>query len=324
MLLFRTVKGYFDDGCSQRAAAISYYVLFSIFPLVIFSVGILGLFLKDTKLQNDLVNNIMDSIPLSQDKGRDEVTSALREVAKDQSGAISIIGLIVLAWSGSAMFGVVRSALNSVFHSPVNRPLVIGKLIDLGLVLAFAPFFVGSIVATSALRYAQRASQDLSVFSDLADQLGFGWSIASLLLPILISSVAFFLLFWLIPARRVKPRYVVPGAVLAAVLFEAVKIGFGVYLEHFSSYDVVFGSLGAVVAFLFWVYLSANIMLVGAEVASELPDIMAGRFDAPQPSTQPSPPLSKKVLRLLGSLVVHSKDKGEAPHPEETAPSKTP
>ena len=317
VLVYRSVKAFVDDGCSQRAAAISYYVLFSIFPLVIFSVGIMGLVLKDTKLQNDLVNNIMDNIPLSQDKGRNDVTQALQNVAHTRSGAIGIIGLIGLAWSGSSMFGVVRSALNNAFHGQANRPLVMGKLIDLGLVLAFAPFFVGSVVATSALRYAQTRSESLPVLSHLADELGTGWAIAAIVLPILISCVAFFLLYWLIPSRRVKARYVLPGALLAAVLFEGVKIGFNVYIEHFSSYDVVFGSLGAVVAFLFWVYISANIMLFGAEVVSELPDVAAGRFDAPQPSTQPSQPLGKKVLRLLSSLVVRGPDRTDASRPEE-------
>ncbi|HEX5369952.1 MAG TPA: YihY/virulence factor BrkB family protein [Dehalococcoidia bacterium] len=319
LLVYRSVKAFFDDGCSQRAAAISYYVLFSIFPLVIFSVGIMGLVLKDSKLQNDLVNNIMNNIPLSQDEGRNDVTQALQNVAKTRSGAIGIIGLLGLAWSGSSMFGVVRSSLNNAFHAQANRPVVVGKLVDLALVLAFAPFFIASVVATSGLRYAQRASQDLPVLSRLAEATGLGWDIAAVVLPILISSVAFFLLYWLIPSRRVNARYVVPGALLAAVLFEIVKIGFNVYIEHFSSYDVVFGSLGAVVAFLFWVYISANIMLIGAEVVSELPDIAAGRFDVPRPSTEPTLPLSKKVLRLLTSLVVRRSDHAETPHRDEEA-----
>ncbi len=319
ILAFRSVKAFFDDGCGQRAAAISYYVLFSIFPLVIFSVGIMGLVLKDTKLQNDLVDNIMNNIPLSQDKGRNDVTQALQNVAHTRSGAIGVIGLLGLAWSGSSMFGVVRGALNNAFHGQTNRPLVMGKLIDLGLVLAFAPFFIGSVVATSALRYAQTRSESLPVLSDMARAMGAGWAVAAIVLPILISSVAFFLLYWLIPTRRVKPRYALPGALLAAVLFEGVKIGFNVYIENFSSYDVVFGSLGAVVAFLFWVYISANIMLFGAEVVSEIPDVVAGRFDAPQPSNQPSQPLGKKVLRLLSSLVVRSPDHPESLHQDEEA-----
>jgi membrane protein len=302
VLIFRSVRAYFEDSCSQRAAALSYYVLFSLFPLIIFSVGIIGLFLKGSSLQTDIVDQIMNNIPLSQDKGRSDVTDALQHVAQDRSGAIGIIGLIGLAWSGSAIFGVLRSSLNVMFHVQQPRPLLIQKLIDLGIVLSFTPFFVLSIAATSALRLAQRTSEDIPILGSSAQALGLGWQIAAFLLPVLISFVAFFLVYWLVPAQRLRPRYLVPGAILAAVLFEIVKIGFNVYLENFSNYDVVFGSLGAVVAFLFWVYLSANIMLFGAELASELPAVASGRYDGPQGSKRP---LQERIWRLARSLVLH-------------------
>jgi membrane protein len=305
ILVFRSVKAFFDDSCSQRAAALSYYVLFSLFPLIIFSVGVVGLFLQDDALQADIVDEIMNNIPLSQDEGRDDVTDALQNVAGNQSGAIGIIGLVGLAWSGSAMFGVLRSSMNVMFHVQQPRPLLIQKLVDLGIVLSFTPFFVLSIAATSTLRIARRASEDVPVFGDAAEALGFGWQIAAFLMPVLISFVAFFLVYLLVPARRIRPLYIVPGALLAAVLFEVVKIGFNVYLENFSNYDVVFGSLGAVVAFLFWVYLSANIMLLGAELASEVPGVVSGIYDVPSGPPGPKRPLRENVLRLAKSLVLH-------------------
>jgi membrane protein len=310
ILVFRSVKAFFDDSCSQRAAALSYYVLFSLFPLIIFSVGIVGLFLKDSRLQTDIVDQIMNNIPLSQDQGRSDVTDALQNVASTRSGAIGIVGLIGLAWSGSAIFGVLRSSLNVMFHVQQPRPPLIQKLIDLSIVLAFTPFFVLSIAATSALRLARRTSEDIPVLGNSPQALGFGWQVATFLLPVVISFVAFFLVYWLVPARRLRPRYLLPGAMLAAVLFEVVKIGFNVYLENFSNYDVVFGSLGAVVAFLFWVYLSANIMLLGAELASEMPGVASGLYDLP---SGPKRPLQERVWRLARSLVLHPpKDEPEA------------
>jgi membrane protein len=314
ILVLRSVKAFFADNCSQRAAALSYYVLFSLFPLIIFSVSVISLFLQDDTLRADLVDEIMDNIPLSQDEGRTDVADALQDVAENQGGAIGLIGLVGLAWSGSALFGVLRSSLNALFHVQQPRPPLIQKLFDLGVVLSFTPFFILSVAATSTLRIAQRASEDVPLFGDAAEELGFGWQIAAFLMPIVISFVAFFLVYWLVPARRLRPLHLVPGAVLAAVLFEVVKIGFNVYLENFSNYDLVFGSLGAVVAFLFWVYLSANIMLLGAEVSSEMPGVVAGLHD-PQGPSGPKRSLSEKLLRLARSLVMHP------PPPDEQAAS---
>ncbi|HWC30822.1 MAG TPA: YihY/virulence factor BrkB family protein, partial [Dehalococcoidia bacterium] len=293
---------------------------FSLFPLVIFSVGILGLVLKDEDMQADVVDSIMDAIPLSQDEGRDDVTSTLEDVATTRSGALGTVGLIMLAWSASSMFGVIRSSLNVVFRVQSPRPIVLQKLLDLGVVLAFAPFFVASIVATSALRLARSASEDLHFLGDLPENLGAAWWIAATALPIAISFMAFFLVYWLIPARRTHARYVAPGALLAAILFEIVKIGFSIYLENFSSYDIIFGSLGAVVAFLFWVYLSANILLFGAEVVSELPDVMAGRFDERAPAVGPPQSARSKAAGFLRSLVLRPKDKTATGGHADTSP----
>ncbi len=318
VLIYRAVKAFFADNCSQRAAALSYYVLFSLFPLIIFSVGILGLVIQDPDLQADIVDEVMQSIPLSQEEGRGDVTDALSAVARDQSGAIGIFGLLGLAWSGSAVFGVLRSSMNIVFRVETPRPPVIQKLFDLVIVLSFAPFFVASIAATSFLRLARHTSEDVPLLGDAPHALGAGWWAASILLPMLVSCAAFFLVYWLVPTRHIQARHLLPGAVLAAVLFEAVKIGFNVYLENFSNYDIVFGSLGAVVAFLFWVYLSASILLLGAEVAAETPHVAAGAYDQRDPSAGPRRTLRQKIVRELRKLIMQPKPEAEPPSGEDS------
>src|SRR3970040_2823424 len=91
ILAVRSREEFAADGCSQMAAAISYYVLFSIFPLLIFSVGILGVFLQSSALQEDLIDFVLDNIPLSE-TGRNDVTRAIRDVAGVGSGAVGLFG----------------------------------------------------------------------------------------------------------------------------------------------------------------------------------------------------------------------------------------
>jgi membrane protein len=310
ILAVRAFKEFGDDNCSQMAAAVSYYVLFSLFPLLIFSVGILGLLLRDSKLQQDLVDVVIENIPLSQDKGQNDVTQAVRDIAGTGSGAIGLLGLIGMAWSGSNLFGIIRRSVNLAYDLDVHRPIVRQKLLDLGMVLGFAPFVIASLAATAAVGYVRASSQGIPVLSDASQSLGLFWDIVSFLVPAAISFLAFVVLYWFVPATRVRVRDVLLGAGLAAVLFEAAKIGFGIYLTNFSNYNVVFGSLGAVVAFLFWVYISANIMLLGAEVASEYPRVVRGDYDEPADSVpKPHVSLTVKVREFLIGLIWHPEER---------------
>ncbi len=311
--LFGAVKEFGQDNCSQLAAGISYYVLFSIFPLLIFSVGIIGLVAQDQRVQDDLVNAVMENIPLSQEQGRNDVANAINDIGTGSSGAIGVIGLLTMAWSGSNMFGSLRRSLNLAYNVEAPRPLLRQKFIDLGLVLAFAPFFLGSIAATTALRVAQRASGDIPVLGHLAQEAGSLWLLASLAVPLVISFAAFLFLYWLVPARRYPLRYVIPSALLAALLFEFGKLAFSIYLENFSNYDVVFGSLGAVIAFMFWVYLSANILLFGAELVEMLPIALVRRHE-PKPEG-PKPSLRSQAASFLRGLVFRN-DEPESDSPD--------
>jgi membrane protein len=303
----RSLEEFFADNCTQMAAAISYYVLFSLFPLLIFLVGVLGLFLQNSGLQKDIINAVLDFVPLSEDKGRDQVTEAVKGVAGVGSGALGLFGLIGMAWSGSNMFGIIRRSVNAAYDLDYRRPLVQQKLLDLAMVAGMGTFFLVSIGATAFLRVVRQRSEDIPHLGDAAEKAGFVWDATSFLVPMALSFLAFAFLYWAVPATKVRVRDVWLGALLAAFLFEATKVSFSIYLENFSNYDLVYGSLGAVAAFLFWVYLSANILLLGAEVASEYPRVLRGDYAAAKPA--PARPLRETVLaRLRGLFVQDRKD----------------
>jgi len=313
LLAVRTVKEFGDDNCSQMAAAISYYVLFSLFPLLIFSVGIMGVMLQDSELQDDLIEVVLEYIPLSEDGGQNDVSEAVRDIAGAGSGAVGVLGLFGMAWSGSNLFGVIRRSLNLAYDLDVHRPLVRQKLLDLGMVAGFAPLGIASLAGTAAIRFVRESSEYVPLLSDASQALGIVWDVLPLLVPVSISFVAFVVLYWIVPATKVKIRDVLFGAALAAILFEFAKVGFTIYLANFSNYNVVFGSLGAVVAFLFWVFLSANIMLLGAELAAEYPRVMRGDYDEPE-DKEPKPHLTpgQRARAFFIGLVWHPHEREEA------------
>jgi len=179
------------------------------------------------------------------------------------------------------------------------------------MVLTFAPFFLASIAATAASRAAAAASEDIPILGSAAQDVGLAWDIASLFVPAMLSFAAFFALYWRVPARTPSPRQAAAGALAAALLFESLKFGFGVYLENFGNYDLVFGPLSAAVAFLAWVYFSATVLLLGAEVAASVSTESERESNA---MLKPRTPFGQRLRAFLLSLVLerHSELRGHS------------
>ncbi len=276
ILTVRSIREFGDDRCTQMAAAISYYALFSLFPLLIFMVSIFGIFLQSSSFQEDLIDNVLEFIPLTSDEGRDEVREAIGAIS-GISIPLSMVGLLGLAWSASAMFGAIRTSLNIAWDIESSRHVVKQKLLDLGMVAGVGAFFLLSIGTTALLRTTQEASSD--ILGPLSSNTAFFWRVIPYLMPVIFSFGAFTVLYRFVPNAPIKIGDVWPGALIAAIFFEIIKNGFSFYLANFGRYDVIYGSLGAVVALLFWMYLSAVVLLFGAEVASEYPRVKTGKYD---------------------------------------------
>ncbi len=330
--MFRFVKTLFQhsaaeyirDECGQLAAAISYYALFSLFPLLIFAVAMAGLLIQDRGVQQDIVDEVLKNIPLNEGEGRDSVTNAVRDVAGNSSGALSILGLAGMAWAGSSLFGALRKALNTAFDDmEPKRPFFQQKAIDLALVFALALFFLASIGATAFLRIVRTNSGRLGALGDAADSAGPLWDLASYTIPLAFSVIAFTALYCLVPSRLRSPRAVWPGAVVAGVVFEVAKLGFSVYIENFTHYDLVMGSLGAVAAFLLWIYVSANIMLFGAEIASEYRQVPETGYE--QPAIEGlKPPFIQRAWEAFRALFVRNHKPDASANSEEPSPEAAP
>ncbi len=295
-LVWHSAVGFLDDGCPQMAAAISYYVLFSLFPLVILSIAVLGFVLQDNDVERRLIEELTGLLPVDAE-GAEGVEDAVRELTGATSGVLGLLGLAGMGWTATAMFGVIRRSLDIAFDLSGKRPFLRQKLVDVGMMALVGVIFLASFGATTTLRVAREWVEAAQGLGDLADALGPGWAIAAVVVPAALSFLAFALLYWLVPATHVRFRHVLPGALLAAVLLEALKLAFGIYLEHFGRYDLVFGSLGAVVAFLFLVFLSANLLLLGAEISAAWPRIARGDHDP-----DPGAPRSSRRERVRGAL----------------------
>ena len=277
LLARRSVQEFMDDHVPQLAASMSYYIFFSLFPLAILIVSIMGVLLTDDGLREQIVDSLFDLLPAG--AGREDLEALLEPIARGRSaiGVISVLGLI---WAASGMMSALRFSLDSVWDLEFRRPFVRGKLVDLALVLGVGGLLALSIGATAVLQ----VGRDLSV--SLSDSLGpFGseasglFNVIALLTPALLTWLTFTIIYTVVPSVTVRVRDAVAGALVGMLLFELLKFGFSVYLRNFSDYDAVYGSLGAAIALLFFVYLGACVLLFGAEIASEWPRVMHGHYD---------------------------------------------
>ncbi len=368
LLTKRTVQEYADDNCSHMAAAISYYVLFSIIPLTIFTVSIFGLIVRDDDLQQNIAEDIVDflnveeGVPLLEPnedaietlygaeavgeiqaeiddlsdssikdfaavlEADEPVTLAGKELTPDEitvradnivtdtlegvanvSGALTVVGLVGMAWAASAMFGAIRKSLNIAWDTHVHRPVIQQKLVDLSLVLGLGLLLGVSIVGTGALRTLQKLSDDN--LGPLSEGSGLFWSVLPLFLPAVFTFLVFIILYRYVPNAASPFRDIWPGAVLATVLFELLKNLFALYIANFNNYAGAYGALGGLLLFLLWTYLTSNILLIGAELASEYPRVMRGDYDN-LPSGPPRT-LAENTRRFVRNLVLAPFDDDE-------------
>jgi membrane protein len=302
----RAIKGYSADGCGQKAAAISYFGLLSLFPLVLFAISFIGIVAPQSSLRERVVDIVLNNIPLGQ-AGPNDVGTALRDVSGVESDAVGVFGILALVWAASGLFGSLRAALSDIFNPTSNAPLLVRKALDLAMVLGVALLFLASLGITALLRYAASNEDHVPILGMLARDSSFLVAPVRLLLPGVISFGAFFVIYWLVPASGDRRRNdFALGALVAAVLFEVVKHGFTFYLAHFTNYALIFGPIGAIIAFLVWLYLSANILLYGAEVAVAV-DLERSRRASPLilPPKPPGTPTGAKkaVLDIRNAFI---------------------
>ncbi len=268
-LLGRALVGFVLDRGSQMAAAISYYALFSMFPLTLLAISIFGIVLRDQPFQDRVLTAIIDVLPVE----GETIADALHRVAS-LGPTLTFVSALVTLWTAAALSASLRNALNVVFAAEQGRPYLRGKAVDFLLMPVLGLPFIGGVALTTAWRVVVREVGDR--WTIFEGWLGYVWALGFLVIPFGLTFVAFLLTFWLLPNRRLALRYLWPGALVTTVLFEALKQIFAIYVHTIATFDAIYGPLSSVIVLLFWVYLTATIVVFGAEVSAALPGIANG------------------------------------------------
>ncbi len=267
------LKGFSANNGSQHAAAISYYALLSVFPAAIAATAIGGAIIGHDTARDSLVDAIEGAFPLSAKDGRAQVEELVAGVTSG-AGTIGLVGLLGLLFSGSGLIGALRTALGEVFDAPPSRGAVVARLTDIGIL-----FLLGGLVAASfAISLASGLGLNIGAEIGLDGAIiRFVANAVAALISLLLIGSAYLVLIRLLPGSTPSLRAAWPGLALAVALTELVRRSFGLYIENFANYNAVYGSLGAVIAALSFVYVTSCAFLIGAE-------LVAFRWTAVQPA----------------------------------------
>ncbi|MGH8669146.1 MAG: YihY/virulence factor BrkB family protein [Burkholderiales bacterium] len=256
------VAAWIDDYAPSMGAAISYYTLFSIAPLLLIVIALAGLVFGDEAARGEIFEQLRS---LMGEEGAAGVQSLLQAADRPGGGAVATAaGIVVLLVGATTVFGELQNALDRIWRAPARENasgwwnLLRSRLLSFGMILGIAFLLMVSLVVSAAL----------SVLGKLWGRLFEGWESVAHLLDIAVSfgivTLLFAMIYKLIPRVHIRWRDVWIGAAVTAALFAAGKFLIGLYLGK-SSVASAFGAAGSLAVMMVWVYYSAQIFLLGAE-----------------------------------------------------------
>jgi membrane protein len=263
-ILRETFQRFNDARASEAAAGMAYYALFSLFPLLLALVAAGSFFLESERAYREVVDLVTQAIPVS----RGLIERNIRRVL-ELRGTVGIVGLIGLLWSATGVFTILDNHINRAWPEAETRNFLEKRLVALGMVGVLAGLLVLSLFSTAVLNLLPRLQVPLwggvSIYETSL------WAIVSKLVPGLFISLMFLSLYRWVPNTEVKWSGAVWAALVAAFAWEATASAFTWYLSSgLARYELVYGSLGAVVALMFWIYISSLITLLGAYLSAAI------------------------------------------------------
>jgi membrane protein len=253
--LWKAFSNFINTGL-RDAAALAYYAIFSIFPLILLiAVGISGL-VGPAVAQDQIAGGLRLFLPAAT---VNDIQTAVGS-ALEQSRSFGLVALLALIWSATGLFSSITVAIDQIFQVPAARSLWRIRLLALGMGLALIVLVMASFVTSGVLRLLMAFSLEVNVWV----------SIGTFFLPLGLDLVIFALLFRYVPARHVHWDAVWPAAMFGAVGWELAKSGFEWYLTNLANYSLVYGGIATGIVLLFWAYLIASIFLISAELCARL------------------------------------------------------
>jgi membrane protein len=251
------------DEVGDRAAALSYYLVFALFPALLFLTALLG-FLPLAGLQERLLGYASEVLPPD---AASTLEDTLNEILGVRRTGLVSLGAVATLWAGSNGMNTVMTTMNKVWGIGEARPWWRRRLLAVGLTIVFAVFIVAALIL---MVFGPRIGHMVAELFGLGGAFTLLWNVVSVPLVVACVLVGVQVVYNVAPSGERRWRWITPGAVLAVVLWLAMSFGLRLWVANFGNYSATYGSIGGVILLMLWLYLTSYVMLVGAEVDAEI------------------------------------------------------
>jgi membrane protein len=254
-------KRFADHHVPDLAAQLSFYFLLSIFPFLLFALTLLAYLPISTDQVVFIVSQYLPASTMS------FVEANIRRILDIQRPELLSFSLFFALWSASHGSHAVIRALNLAYEVSEERSFICGRLVALALILGlFAVFLIALILPV----FGRAIGLAVANLVGLSEAFLRRWDVIRWLLSIGVTTVLFCFVYLIAPNTSLRLGEVWIGAVLASIGWQAVSLGFSVYVEHFGNFSAMYGGIGGVVVFMLWLYLAGMVLLLGGEINSTL------------------------------------------------------
>ncbi len=269
VILQRTAKSFMEDNLLARAAELGFYFLFALFPMLLMASNLLGLAAKRASgVYEALLHYLAIVIPHA---AFQMVMDTFNQTTQQATSGKVTFGLVAALWSASVGFGAIQDTANVVYKARETRPYWLAKLQAIGVTVMLTVVITVTLAVLLGGDFIIKRRQMISVHPRLlmAETVlvhGVAWVVVAMMLMLV-----FALIYYFAPDVKNKRWYwLSPGAAIGIAGWLAASLGLRVYLHYFDSYSATYGSLGAVIILLTWFYLTGLMLLLGAEINSEI------------------------------------------------------
>jgi membrane protein len=276
------IGGFLRHDALQFAGSMAYFSVLSLFQLLVLAVAIGSLFLDQARAREFVLDQVTAGSPIDRD-----TIAAVIDAAVSSRGSLTIIGFALLLWGALGIFSSLSTGINRAFENAPPRPFLLDKLVGLLLMAVTGLLAVASLVIGLVTGVLQQAASDL--IGEMPGGETGVWLIG-LLAPMILIFLAFLVIYRVVPNRRVSWGEVLPGAVVATVLWTLLRFGFTWYATSVANYESAFGPLSTGITLIVFLYFASVIVLIGAEFArASVVDDEIGAIRVADPRLLPVP-----------------------------------